>query len=122
MRVRPRPSVLTVIAASFVTLAVYLFQHEKVLCSRSETMIALIDWQLASTERIESHFENAVIPRRNVTGIRHLLIIASEPNVNFCRAILTAYILGYPTPTLLSWNQEFSDCKLRRFTSYWNFV
>ncbi|KAI5370447.1 Putative arylsulfotransferase [Septoria linicola] len=52
---------------------------------------------------------SAVIPRRNVTDNLHLLIVAGEANVNFCRTILTAHVLGYPTPTLLLWKHTTRD-------------
>ncbi|KAL6718739.1 hypothetical protein ACLMJK_002973 [Lecanora helva] len=37
------------------------------------------------------------------TGLLHLLIPASKPDVNLCKSILSSTILGYPIPVLLNW-------------------
>lgn len=37
----------------------------------------------------------------------HLLLPASEGNVDLCKTFLTGAILGYPTPTLIAWNETF---------------
>ena len=43
----------------------------------------------------------------NVTNQRlHVLIPATHPNINLCKTILSASLLGYPAPILINWNQE----------------
>ncbi|EGP83201.1 uncharacterized protein MYCGRDRAFT_111397 [Zymoseptoria tritici IPO323] len=42
----------------------------------------------------------------------HLLLPASNGAVDLCKTFLTGAILGYPTPTLIAWNQTFNDDRL----------
>lgn len=42
----------------------------------------------------------------------HLLVPANKANEHACKTILTAGVLGYPSPTLINWNQTFNDTKL----------
>lgn len=35
----------------------------------------------------------------------HLLIPASKPNVNLCKTLLSAAILGYESPVIINWNE-----------------
>lgn len=42
----------------------------------------------------------------------HLLIPASHPEVNLCKVLLSAAILGYPSPVIVNWNRSFHDPKL----------
>ena len=37
----------------------------------------------------------------------HVLIPASRPDVNLCKTMLSAGVLGYPSPVLINWNQTF---------------
>lgn len=37
----------------------------------------------------------------------HLILPASTGDVNLCKLLLSAAALGYPTPTLIAWNQTF---------------
>jgi hypothetical protein len=39
----------------------------------------------------------------------HLLIPTNQPEVNLCKTLLGLSILGYPTPTLVAWNEEFDE-------------
>ena len=39
----------------------------------------------------------------------HVLIPASRPDPNLCKAILSGNVLGYPRPTIINWNQTFDD-------------
>lgn len=39
----------------------------------------------------------------------HLLLPASNPDVNLCKTLLTASVLGYPVPTLMSWNETYNN-------------
>lgn len=39
----------------------------------------------------------------------HLLLPASSGQVNLCKTLLTASVLGYPVPTLISYDQTFKD-------------
>ena len=39
----------------------------------------------------------------------HVLIPASRPDPNLCKAILSGNVLGYPRPTIIDWNQTFDD-------------
>lgn len=42
----------------------------------------------------------------------HVLIPASHPDANLCKTLLSAAILGYPTPTIINWNKTFDDPNL----------
>lgn len=37
----------------------------------------------------------------------HVVIPASKKDVNLCKVLLSAHILGYPTPTIINWDEEF---------------
>nr|POE77348.1 hypothetical protein CFP56_08995 [Quercus suber] len=37
----------------------------------------------------------------------HLLIPASHPDVNLCKVLVSAAILGYPSPVIINWNTSF---------------
>ncbi|KAI9823958.1 MAG: hypothetical protein M1819_001110 [Sarea resinae] len=39
----------------------------------------------------------------------HLLILASEPNPNLCKTLLSTFILDYPPPTLINFEQNSQD-------------
>lgn len=39
----------------------------------------------------------------------HIVIPASRPDQNLCKVLLSASILGYPSPVIINWNQEFND-------------
>jgi len=39
----------------------------------------------------------------------HVLIPASRPDPNLCKAIISGNVLGYPRPTIINWNQTFDD-------------
>jgi hypothetical protein len=39
----------------------------------------------------------------------HILIPASRPDPNLCKAIISGNVLGYPRPTIINWNQTFDD-------------
>lgn len=39
----------------------------------------------------------------------HVLIPASKPDPNLCKAIVSARVLGYPSPTIINWDQKFDD-------------
>ncbi|KAL9056091.1 MAG: hypothetical protein Q9162_003154 [Coniocarpon cinnabarinum] len=43
----------------------------------------------------------------STTGPMHLVIFASKTNVNLCKFLLGASILGYPTPILVAWDDKF---------------
>lgn len=49
---------------------------------------------------------------RKTTPSFHLLIPASESNSNLCKTILSSFILGYPSPTLINYGKVFDDSKL----------
>ncbi|KAK3670753.1 hypothetical protein LTR78_009325 [Recurvomyces mirabilis] len=42
----------------------------------------------------------------------HILIPASRPDMNLCKILLSASVLGYPSPLIINWNQEFNDNSL----------
>lgn len=42
-------------------------------------------------------------------GYLHLVIPASKPDVNLCKTVVSAAVLGYPPPSLLNWNVAFDD-------------
>lgn len=44
-------------------------------------------------------------PRSNL----HVLIPASKPDPNLCKAIASGNVLGYPNPTIINWGQVFDD-------------
>lgn len=48
------------------------------------------------------------IPRDDMQKV-HLLLPSSSGEVNMCKTLLSAAVLGYPIPTLLSYNQSFDD-------------
>ena len=60
----------------------------------------------------------------NSTGLRktspsfHLLIPASDPNTDLCKTLLSAFILGYPAPTLLNWGKRYGDLEEDRIASH----
>lgn len=39
----------------------------------------------------------------------HFLIPATDVNVNLCKTLLTAGILGYPSPSILAWKEPFDE-------------
>jgi hypothetical protein len=39
----------------------------------------------------------------------HVLIPASKPDPNLCKAIVSSRVLGYPSPTIINWDQTFDD-------------
>ena len=39
----------------------------------------------------------------------HLLIPASESRPDLCKTLLSAFVLGYPAPTLVNWGQAFGE-------------
>ncbi|KAI6782805.1 uncharacterized protein J7T54_000948 [Emericellopsis cladophorae] len=41
-------------------------------------------------------------PKRNM----HILLPATQSNVNFCKTLLSMTILGYPNPTILAWGDD----------------
>lgn len=45
-------------------------------------------------------------------GSVHLLVPATRPNNDLCKVILSAGILGYPSPALINWNKTFDDDRL----------
>ena len=51
----------------------------------------------------------------NFTGLRktspslHLLIPASRSNPDLCKTLLSAFVLGYPAPTLINWGKKYGD-------------
>jgi len=42
----------------------------------------------------------------------HVLIPASRADVDFCKTLLSAAVLGYPAPVIINWNKTFDDPKL----------
>lgn len=44
---------------------------------------------------------------RNTTGTLHVVLLATQPDINLCKTLLTAAALGYPVPTLLGWNTTY---------------
>jgi len=51
-------------------------------------------------------------PTPQTPGSLHLVIPASRADVNLCKTILSAAVLGYPAPTLLNWDVAFDDPNL----------
>jgi len=53
------------------------------------------------------------LPSRKTPGALrsdlHVLIPASRPDPNLCKAIVSGNVLGYPRPTIINWNQTFDD-------------
>ncbi|KAI9712173.1 MAG: hypothetical protein M1828_001734 [Chrysothrix sp. TS-e1954] len=39
----------------------------------------------------------------------HLLVPANNPDVNLCKTLLGAYLLDYPTPTILAWGDTYES-------------
>lgn len=39
----------------------------------------------------------------------HFLIPATDVNINLCKTLLTAGILGYPSPSLLAWKEPYDE-------------
>lgn len=62
------------------------------------------DTQTYEDEASES-LGGVVSPPR--TDKLHVLLPASNPEVNLCKTLMSASILGYPTPTLIAWNETF---------------
>lgn len=42
----------------------------------------------------------------------HLVIPASNPDPNLCKAVLSASMLGYPAPAIVNWNKTFDDASM----------
>ncbi|KAL9630931.1 MAG: hypothetical protein Q9164_006168 [Protoblastenia rupestris] len=42
----------------------------------------------------------------------HLLVPASEPNPELCKTLLSAFVLGYPAPTLINWGRDIKESGL----------
>jgi len=42
----------------------------------------------------------------------HVLVAASHADQNLCKVLLSVSILGYSTPAILNWGQEFDDPSL----------
>ncbi|KAF2083980.1 hypothetical protein K490DRAFT_50295 [Saccharata proteae CBS 121410] len=42
----------------------------------------------------------------------HLVIPASDPDVNLCKTMLTAAVCGFPTPNIINWNETFDNPNL----------
>lgn len=49
--------------------------------------------------------------RNLVHGNFHLLIPANKYDLNLCKTVLSALVLGYPAPTLVNWGREFHDSR-----------
>lgn len=55
------------------------------------------------------------LPVANPSGLRktspslHLLIPASQSNPDLCKTLLSAFVLGYPAPTLINWGKKYGD-------------
>lgn len=39
----------------------------------------------------------------------HILVPTNQPEVNLCKTLLGLSVLGYPTPTLVAWKEEFNE-------------
>jgi hypothetical protein len=39
----------------------------------------------------------------------HLLIVSDKPSASFCKTMLSAAILGYPTPIVVNWSKDLPD-------------
>ena len=46
---------------------------------------------------------------RKISPSLHLLIPASQSNPDLCKTLLSAFVLGYPAPTLINWGKKYSD-------------
>lgn len=42
-------------------------------------------------------------------AILHVLVPASKPDPNLCKAIVSSRVLGYPSPQIINWQQTFND-------------
>lgn len=60
---------------------------------------------VVSTAETEAPHLNVTLPPANL----HVLIPASRPDVNLCKALISAGILNYPSPVIINWNQSFDD-------------
>ena len=47
------------------------------------------------------------IQGRNTTGTLHVVLLATKPDVNLCKTLLSLTALGYPVPTLLGWDKTY---------------
>ncbi|KAM0716513.1 hypothetical protein Q7P37_007958 [Cladosporium fusiforme] len=66
----------------------------------------------SSTHKIRTTYTRVVpsnsaaqAPRSNL----HVFIPASKPDPNLCKAIVSGNVLGYPSPTIINWDQDFND-------------
>nr|POE48044.1 hypothetical protein CFP56_01372 [Quercus suber] len=55
--------------------------------------------------------ETALVPAVDTvsTDRLHVLMPASNGNINLCKTLMTAHILGYPKPTLIAWNEKYDE-------------
>ncbi|GAB7360917.1 hypothetical protein MBLNU230_g0902t1 [Neophaeotheca triangularis] len=42
----------------------------------------------------------------------HIVIPADHPDSNLCKVLVSAGVLGYPSPVIINWGEDFSDPKL----------
>ncbi|KAM3420436.1 hypothetical protein BST61_g3709 [Cercospora zeina] len=48
---------------------------------------------------------------KNPPANLHLVVPASKPDVNLCKVMVSAGILGYPDPVIVNWGEDFDDEK-----------
>lgn len=65
----------------------------------------------------QSHVSSA---QKSSPGFLHLLMTAPKRDVNLCKSLLSAGVLGYPDPTLIGWeeaNPEDGESKPKHYSS-----
>jgi hypothetical protein len=63
----------------------------------------------AIAQTTHSDIEPSSGPSHTLRANLHVLIPASKPDPNLCKAIVSGRVLGYPSPTIINWDQTFDD-------------
>lgn len=102
---RARSARLPVIIAAFIAAGI-MFVLFTGVCPPDAVSQAIADLSLKTRPDTPS----ALSPSR--PGSVHLLVPASNPDENLCKALVSSSILGYPSPKVLNWGKTFNDERL----------
>ncbi|SMY29257.1 unnamed protein product [Zymoseptoria tritici ST99CH_1A5] len=90
--------ILVLVALSWVCLAVYFLLPQE----KFEPYLSF-----------SSHSNESAIPPASSLSLKpaalHLIVPASNPDPNLCKVLLSAGVLGYPSPVIVNWNHTFAD-------------
>jgi len=105
---------LVSIGLGLVLILGYLFSSHDAFRERLQGVAPSLSKPTSDTQTYEDEASESlggvVSPPR--TDKLHVLLPASNPEVNLCKTLMSASILGYPTPTLIAWNETFDTSYL----------